>query len=70
MELGGSQVGDTPRCFDMDMSTDFVPMSVFSDSIQGTYLNIFSFFSIITCVEFCFIWNDNIRLQQSTIQTN
>jgi len=44
MELGGSQVGDAPRCFDMDMSTAFVPMSVFSDSTQGTYLNIFSFF--------------------------
>ncbi|KAI5443808.1 uncharacterized protein LOC127115601 [Lathyrus oleraceus] len=34
MELGGGE-GNASRCFAMDMSKDFMPMSVFSDSTQG-----------------------------------
>ncbi|XP_004498699.2 uncharacterized protein [Cicer arietinum] len=35
MELGGSNQGHVPTCFAMDMSKDFLPMSVFSNTIQG-----------------------------------
>ena len=35
MELAGSEAGHIPRCFAMDMSKDFIPMSVFSDTPQG-----------------------------------
>lgn len=43
MELGGSNQGHVPTCFAMDMSKDFLPMSVFSNTIQGTN-HIFSVF--------------------------
>ncbi|KAL2555514.1 Transcription initiation factor IIF [Forsythia ovata] len=32
MELGGNTHGNIPKCYSMNMSTDFVPMSVFSES--------------------------------------
>ncbi|EPS64462.1 hypothetical protein M569_10318 [Genlisea aurea] len=35
MELIGSADRNTPTCYSMDMATDFVPMSVFSESSQG-----------------------------------
>lgn len=34
MELAGAN-GNMPKCYTMDMSTDFVPMAVFSESSQG-----------------------------------
>nr|XP_027105005.1 general transcription factor IIF subunit 2-like [Coffea arabica]XP_027111543.1 general transcription factor IIF subunit 2-like [Coffea arabica] len=35
MELAGAESGNIPKCYSMDMSTDFIPMSVFSESAQG-----------------------------------
>ncbi|PWA79677.1 transcription initiation factor IIF, beta subunit [Artemisia annua] len=35
MELNGTESGMVPKCYSMDMSTDFIPMSVFSESKQG-----------------------------------
>ncbi|XP_071732891.1 uncharacterized protein [Rutidosis leptorrhynchoides] len=35
MELLGTEPGRVPKCYSMDMSTDFIPMSVFSESKQG-----------------------------------
>ncbi|CAI9091087.1 OLC1v1026013C2 [Oldenlandia corymbosa var. corymbosa] len=35
MELAGTESGNVPKCYSMDMSTDFIPMSVFSESGQG-----------------------------------
>ncbi|XP_058204686.1 uncharacterized protein LOC131318748 isoform X1 [Rhododendron vialii] len=35
MELAATESGNLPKCYSMDMSTDFVPMSVFSESSQG-----------------------------------
>ncbi|KAK9064117.1 hypothetical protein SSX86_017989 [Deinandra increscens subsp. villosa] len=35
MELLGTESGRVPKCYSMDMSTDFIPMSVFSESKQG-----------------------------------
>ncbi|KAG5557411.1 hypothetical protein RHGRI_007603 [Rhododendron griersonianum] len=34
MELAATESGNLPKCYSMDMSTDFVPMSVFSESSQ------------------------------------
>ncbi|XP_061362786.1 uncharacterized protein LOC133306475 [Gastrolobium bilobum] len=48
MELAGTEAGHIPRCYAMDMSKDFIPMSVFSDtqdgddiSVEGKILNKF-----------------------------
>ncbi|XP_009798991.1 uncharacterized protein LOC107763957 [Nicotiana tabacum] len=35
MELAGTSSGNMPTLYSMDMSTDFVPMSIFSESAQG-----------------------------------
>ncbi|KAK1415669.1 hypothetical protein QVD17_31454 [Tagetes erecta] len=35
MELLDTESGSVPKCYSMDMSTDFIPMSVFSESKQG-----------------------------------
>ncbi|XP_015877159.2 uncharacterized protein LOC107413662 [Ziziphus jujuba] len=35
MELAGTESGNIPKCYSMDMSTDLIPMSVFSESPQG-----------------------------------
>ncbi|KAK3018791.1 hypothetical protein RJ639_002908 [Escallonia herrerae] len=35
MELAATESGNVPKHYSMDMSTDFVPMSVFSESSQG-----------------------------------
>ncbi|KAD2804895.1 hypothetical protein E3N88_38272 [Mikania micrantha] len=35
MELLGTESRIIPKCYSMDMSTDFIPMSVFSESKQG-----------------------------------
>ncbi|TKY46294.1 transcription initiation factor TFIIF subunit beta [Spatholobus suberectus] len=35
MQLAGTEAGHIPRCYVMDMSKDFIPMSVFSDTPQG-----------------------------------
>ncbi|KAK7380747.1 hypothetical protein VNO78_33264 [Psophocarpus tetragonolobus] len=35
MELAGTEAGHIPKCYVMDMSKDFIPMSVFSDTPQG-----------------------------------
>ncbi|MED6207844.1 hypothetical protein PIB30_039391 [Stylosanthes scabra] len=40
MELAATEAGNIPRCFAMDMSKDFIPMSVFSDTPQGKYLSL------------------------------
>ncbi|CAI9755800.1 unnamed protein product [Fraxinus pennsylvanica] len=40
MELAGNAYGNIPKCYSMDMSTDFVPMSVFSESCQGKKLSV------------------------------
>lgn len=37
MELAGTESGHIPKCYSMDMSKDFIPMSVFSESSQGKY---------------------------------
>ncbi|XVE68946.1 hypothetical protein DITRI_Ditri09bG0110900 [Diplodiscus trichospermus] len=37
MELVGTEAGDVPERFSMDMTKDFVPMSVFSESSQGKF---------------------------------
>nr|KYP50910.1 hypothetical protein KK1_027269 [Cajanus cajan] len=34
MELAGTEAGHIPKCYVMDMSKDFIPMSVFSDTPQ------------------------------------
>ncbi|CAJ2666154.1 unnamed protein product [Trifolium pratense] len=48
MELGGNEGGNASRCFAMDMSKDFIPMTVFSDSttqgkvaVEGKIVNKF-----------------------------
>jgi transcription initiation factor TFIIF subunit beta len=38
MELGGNEGGNASRSFAMDMSKDFIPMTVFSDSTQGIHV--------------------------------
>ncbi|KAL2512761.1 Transcription initiation factor IIF [Abeliophyllum distichum] len=40
MELAGNAYGNIPKCYSMDMSTDFVPMSVFSESSQVEKLSV------------------------------
>lgn len=35
MELLDTESGSAPKCYSMDMSTDFIPMSVFSESKPG-----------------------------------
>ncbi|CAA3025136.1 general transcription factor IIF subunit 2-like [Olea europaea subsp. europaea] len=40
MELAGNAYGNIPKCYSMDMSTDFVPMSIFSESSQGKKLSV------------------------------
>ncbi|KAF3433910.1 hypothetical protein FNV43_RR25013 [Rhamnella rubrinervis] len=35
MELAGTESGDVPKFYSMDMHKDFIPMSVFSESPQG-----------------------------------
>ncbi|XVF23667.1 hypothetical protein REPUB_Repub13aG0059100 [Reevesia pubescens] len=35
MELVGTETGDAPKLYSMDMTKDFVPMSVFSETSQG-----------------------------------
>ncbi|XP_060186525.1 transcription initiation factor IIF subunit beta isoform X2 [Lycium barbarum] len=35
MELAGTSSGNMPTHYSMDMSTDFIPMSIFSESAQG-----------------------------------
>ncbi|TYH51286.1 hypothetical protein ES332_D10G262600v1 [Gossypium tomentosum] len=35
MELVGTETGDVPKRYSMDMTKDFVPMSVFSETSQG-----------------------------------
>ncbi|GAB4854924.1 hypothetical protein Ancab_023513 [Ancistrocladus abbreviatus] len=35
MELAGTELGNVPKFYSMDMSKDFIPMSVFSESPQG-----------------------------------
>ncbi|KAK4436011.1 hypothetical protein Salat_0764800 [Sesamum alatum] len=35
MELSGTADRNMPKCYSMDMSTDFIPMSVFAESSQG-----------------------------------
>ncbi|XP_019196281.1 PREDICTED: general transcription factor IIF subunit 2-like isoform X2 [Ipomoea nil] len=35
MELPGTEPGNIPKCYSLDMSTDFIPMSIFSESVQG-----------------------------------
>lgn len=37
MELAPTEPGSKPKCFTMDMSKDFVPMSVFSQTGPGEY---------------------------------
>jgi hypothetical protein len=37
MELACTESGNIPKCYSMDMSKDFIPMSVFSESSQGKY---------------------------------
>lgn len=37
MELAGTESGHVPKIYSMDMSQDFIPMSVFSESSQGKY---------------------------------
>ncbi|GMH10531.1 hypothetical protein Nepgr_012372 [Nepenthes gracilis] len=39
MELASSELGNVPKRYVMDMSKDFIPMSVFSESDQGTKVN-------------------------------
>jgi hypothetical protein len=40
MELAATESGHTPKCYSMDMSKDFIPMSVFSESSQGKLFNL------------------------------
>ncbi|KAJ8766061.1 hypothetical protein K2173_020577 [Erythroxylum novogranatense] len=35
MELAGNDSGNAPKCYAMEISKDFIPMSVFSESSQG-----------------------------------
>ncbi len=35
MELAATESANTPKCYVLDMSRDFVPMSVFSESSEG-----------------------------------
>ncbi|KAF3969500.1 hypothetical protein ACB098_06G175500 [Castanea mollissima] len=37
MELAGTESGHVPKIYSMDMSQDFIPMSVFSESSQGKF---------------------------------
>lgn len=37
MELASTGSGNAPKRYSMDMSKDFIPMSVFSESVQGEY---------------------------------
>lgn len=39
MELASTESGNVPRRYSMEMSKDFIPMSVFSESSQGTHKN-------------------------------
>lgn len=38
MELAATENDNLPKIFKMEMSTDFVPMSVFSESSKGTFI--------------------------------
>ena len=37
MELVGTETRDVPKRYSMDMTKDFVPMSVFSETSQGKH---------------------------------
>ncbi|KAK8999367.1 hypothetical protein V6N11_070537 [Hibiscus sabdariffa] len=39
MELVGTETGDVPKRYSMDMTKDFVPMSVFSQTPQGKHVS-------------------------------
>lgn len=39
MELVGTETGDLPKRYSMDMTKDFVPMSVFSETPQGKHIS-------------------------------
>lgn len=45
MELDGTESGNSPKSYCMDMYTDFVPMSVFSESSKGKHA--FEIWSIV-----------------------
>lgn len=47
MELAGTESGNAPKCYSMDMSQDFIPMAVFSESSQGEY----AYFLLFYCHE-------------------
>lgn len=56
MELSGSDLGNAPKRFNMDMSKDFLPMAVFSESqgVNGGY--------VINFVYFVFFGMPNVQL--------
>ena len=49
MEMAGSDAGNMPKSYSLNMSKDFVPMCVFSESNQGEDCNI----SLISLVGAC-----------------
>lgn len=68
MELAGTESCDILKCYSMDMSTDLIPMSVFSESPQGKHASYLDLYvlkmisgneyeyntSMIVIYEFCF----------------
>ncbi|GAV73492.1 TFIIF_beta domain-containing protein [Cephalotus follicularis] len=40
MELASTESGSVPKCYSMDMSKDFIPMSVFSESSQAGKISV------------------------------
>lgn len=54
MELAATESGNLPKCYSMDMSQDFVPLSVFSESSQGNTISV-AFFGDINDADI-FIW--------------
>lgn len=38
MEMAGSEILNIPKSYSLNMSKDFVPMGIFSESIQGVFL--------------------------------
>lgn len=41
MEMAGSDVVNMPKSYSLNMSKDFVPMGIFSDSNQGAFFFFF-----------------------------
>lgn len=61
MELAQAESGNVPKRFGLDVSKDFIPMSAFSQSSQGSKIKFlrslfFSFCTMHACAMLVLLW--------------